>query len=88
MKRVKVIIKGKVQGVFFRANVEERAKKLSLNGYVMNKEDFVEAVFIGSEDNVNEILDFCLKGPEKAKVKGMEIEKYVGEDFKDFQIRY
>ena len=86
MKKVKVIIQGKVQGVFFRANVEERAK--NLKGYVMNKEDFVEAVFNGSEEDVNDMLDFCLKGPEGAKVEKMEIKKYVGEDFKDFQIRY
>ncbi|MAG77945.1 acylphosphatase [archaeon] len=86
MKRVKVIIKGRVQGVFFRANVEDRAKKLDLNGYVMNKEDYVEAVFIGEEEKVNQMLDFCSKGPEGAKVKGIELENYIGEDIDGFRI--
>ena len=86
MRKVKVIIKGRVQGVFFRDNTRKLAQKLDVEGYVMNKEDYVEAVFIGEEEEVNKMLDFCVKGPEGSKVKGMEMENYVGEDFRDFRI--
>ncbi len=86
MKRIRVIIRGKVQGVFFRANVEKLAKENGVFGYVRNVQDYVEAVFIGEEEEVNKMLDFCVKGPEGSKVKGMEMENYVGEDFRDFRI--
>jgi len=87
MKKIKVIIKGKVQGVFFRDNIEERAKKLGIKGYVQNKEDYVESVFIGEEEKVNELLDFCSKGPEGAKVTGIDIEN-CSEDYDNFTIKH
>ena len=86
MKKIRVIIRGKVQGVFFRDNVEKLAKENNVNGYVRNVEDYVEAVFMGEEEAVNKMLDFCIKGPEGAKVKGMEMENYVGEDIDDFKV--
>lgn len=86
MKRIRVIIRGKVQGVFFRVNVEKIAKENGVFGFVRNVDDYVEAVFIGEEEAVNKMLDFCVKGPEGAKVKEMEMENYVGEDFRDFRV--
>ena len=88
MKKVKVLIKGKVHGVFFRDNVKKLALKLGLKGYVMNVPNGVEAVFVGTEDKVNEMLDFCLKGPSGAKVTGMDIATYSGSDFESFEIVY
>ncbi len=88
MKKVKILIKGKVKGVFFRDNVKKLALKLGLKGYVMNVSDGVEAVFVGAEDNVNEMLDFCLKGPSGAKVTGLDISVYFGENFESFEIVY
>jgi len=88
VKKVKVLIKGKVQGVFFRKNVCDLALKLGLKGYVMNVTKGVEAVFVGEEDGVNEVLDFCLKGPSGAKVTGLDISAYSGEDFESFEIVY
>jgi len=88
MRKVKVIIKGRVQGVFFRDNTRKLAQKLDVEGYVMNKEDYVEAVFIGKDENVAEMLDFCSKGPEGAKITGIELENYTGKEIKGFEVRY
>tara|TARA_Y100000310_G_C20553802_1_gene749490 strand:+ start:712 stop:981 length:270 start_codon:yes stop_codon:yes gene_type:complete len=89
MRRVKVLIEGKVQGVFFRANTEKRAVALGLKGYVKNVSKGVEAVFEGEDEKVAEILSFCAIGPEAAKVTGVDVseESYVGE-FEDFKIEY
>jgi acylphosphatase len=86
MKSVKVIIKGKVQGVFFRDNTKKLADRIGVNGFVRNVQDHVEAVFIGDDEKVNQMLDFCSKGPEGAKVKMIELENYVGEDIDDFKV--
>ncbi len=87
MRRVHVLIKGKVQGVFFRANTEEKAKSLNLKGYVRNTSKGVEAVFEGEDENIKDILEFCATGPENAKVTSIDItEETYKEEFKDFQI--
>ncbi|MBL7051902.1 MAG: acylphosphatase [Nanoarchaeota archaeon] len=89
MRRVRVLIKGVVQGVFFRANTEEKAKALGLKGYVKNIPEGVEAIFEGEDDKVGEILSFCAVGPEGAKVSTIDVteESYSGE-YKDFKIEY
>jgi len=87
MKKIRIIIRGNVQGVFFRKNVCDLAKELNVNGYVMNIEDYVQAVFIGSEDKVNVLLEFCAKGPEGAKVKSIEMENYLGDEIEGFEVR-
>ena len=87
MRRVHVIIKGKVQGVFFRANTEERAKALGIKGYVKNTSEGVEAVFEGDEEKVKDILEFCAVGPEGAKVTSIEVtEQPYQEEFEEFSI--
>jgi len=87
-RRVRVVIKGIVQGVFFRANIEKETKKLGLTGYVCNVEDYVEAVFEGEDEKVKDILEFCAIGPKGVKVLVIEIteQEYVGE-FEDFKVR-
>ncbi|MFH1972578.1 MAG: acylphosphatase [archaeon] len=87
MKKVRITIRGKVQGVFFRANIEEKAKKLNIKGYVQNINNHIEAVFIGEEENVNKLLEFCTKGPEGAKVKSIELENCY-ENYDNFKIKY
>jgi acylphosphatase len=79
-----------VQGVFFRSETEDEAKKLGVNGWVRNLPDSrVEAVFEGEQENVKELIRFCEQGPPGARVTKTEViwENYTGE-FKDFEIRY
>lgn len=87
MRRVLVTIKGNVQGVFFRAHIQEKAKQLKINGFVKNENNDVEAVFEGKDEPIAEILEFCLIGPKGAKVRSLDIdeEEYIG-DYKSFEI--
>lgn len=78
-----MIMHGKVQGVFFRDFIVEHANKLNLKGYVMNKNNHVEAVFEGPEEKIKEILKYCKKGPKESQIKEIKIEnqKYTQEFF-------
>ncbi len=92
MKKVRahVIIAGRVQGVFFRHHTQEMACLLNLTGWVKNKRDgCVEAVFEGERENVDQMLQWCHRGPTEAKVTRVDTtwETYTGE-FEDFSVRY
>jgi len=90
MKRVHVIISGRVQGVFFRAYTRETAVALKLTGWVRNLHDNrVEAVFEGEDENIQTMLEWCKKGPPHAIVNRIDAdeETYTGE-FRDFRITY
>ncbi len=92
MKKVRahIIIKGDVQGVFFRAHTEERARALGLTGWVKNtRAGDVEALFEGSEDKVKEAIALCRQGPPSAIVESVDVkyEKYQGK-FNSFERRY
>ena len=90
MIRKHILIKGRVQGVNFRYNIQRRANALSITGWVKNLANGdVEVVMEGEEDKVNELIDFCKHGPTYAHVSDIEIneEKFVGE-FNGFEIRF
>jgi acylphosphatase len=89
-ERTRVIIYGRVQGVFFRASTQEKATELGLTGRVRNREDgAVEIIAEGGKEKLNELVEWCRVGPPGARVTGVEIksEPYTGE-FKEFSIRY
>ncbi len=88
--RAHVFVKGRVQGVLFRAATREEARLRGVRGWVKNLSDGrVEAVFEGDRKKVEEMVEFCHYGPPAAKVSSVEVswEEYTGE-FKDFYIRY
>lgn len=88
--RAHVLVSGRVQGVFFRQKTQDLALRLAVVGWVRNTHDGkVEAVFEGEKENVEELVEFCRKGPPYAHVLRTEVtwENYVGE-FRDFRIRY
>ncbi|MEW6592572.1 MAG: acylphosphatase [Candidatus Hadarchaeota archaeon] len=88
--RAHALVSGRVQGVFFRHHTREMARRLGVNGWVRNLPDGrVEAVFEGGRERVEEMLEFCRRGPPGADVSDVkvELEDYRGE-FTDFQIRY
>ena len=73
--RARVVIRGRVQGVFFRAETRERARSLGLAGWVRNNPDgTVEAVFQGDRDRVESMLAWCRRGPAAASVEDVELE--------------
>jgi acylphosphatase len=69
VRRVRVRIAGRVQGVFFRASCAEEARRLGLAGWVRNASDGrVEAAFEGSDRAVEMMLRWCRSGPSLAIV--------------------
>ncbi len=85
-----VIVSGLVQGVFFRAYTKERARELSLDGWVKNRWDGnVELVIEGEKEKVDKIIDWLYKGPPHARVDKVEVEweKPVGK-FDGFFVKY
>ncbi len=88
MQRIHIFISGIVQGVNFRRFVKEKADESNIKGYVKNTEDSgVEAVFEGSEEDLEKVINHCKKGPLSAKVNKIKIikQKYK-EEFKSFEI--
>ena len=85
-----VLISGKVQGVFFRSNTEDKAIGLGLKGWVKNlPDDRVEAVFEGNEEKVKEMVEWCKKGPRFADVAKIDVEfERASNEFHNFEIRY
>ena len=88
--RAHVWVSGWVQGVFFRSETRDEAKKRGVKGWVRNLPDGrVEAVFEGEEEAVEELIEFCRHGPPGARVRSVDVvwENCTGE-FKGFDIRY
>jgi acylphosphatase len=74
VKRVRVLISGRVQGVWFRASAEEVARELGLAGFVRNLPDGrVEAAFEGNDADVDRAVAWCWEGPPHAHVDEVEM---------------
>ncbi|HET7888608.1 MAG TPA: acylphosphatase [Bradyrhizobium sp.] len=75
-----VVIRGRVQGVGYRAWVDHEARRLGLNGWVRNRRDgSVEAVFEGETEVVAAMIASCGKGPGAARVDHV-IEETANDD--------
>jgi acylphosphatase len=75
-------VRGRVQGVFFRAETQARARSLGLSGWARNADDgSVEAVFEGEPERVESMIEWCRRGPSGARVEDVEVdyEEPVGE---------
>ena len=71
----RVLISGKVQGVWFRAWTVEQATRLHLRGWVRNRKDGrVEALIAGPSHIVDDLVELCHQGPPMAKVESVEVE--------------
>ena len=88
--RVHVIISGRVQGVFFRAETQRAAEGFGVLGWVRNRRDgTVEAVFEGRQEDVDAALDWCRQGPRMSRVDKVDVnwQTYTGK-FKSFEITF
>jgi acylphosphatase len=87
MKTIRVIVKGKVQGVFYRAFVKNTANQLGITGWVKNLPDRnVEIRATSSEELLQQFIDLCKQGPQRAIVEEVIIEELPFEPFSDFRI--
>jgi acylphosphatase len=89
MKRVQVVISGRVQGVAFRANCQRQAMALGVTGWVRNLWDgSVEALFEGPDEAVDAILRWCWRGPSSAVVTDvLTVAPEPGAPLRSFYIR-
>jgi len=88
MPTVHLIIKGRVQGVFYRASAKQLAKEIGVTGWVKNTDEGdVEIVAAGMEEQLRKLVEWCKVGPTHAKVKEVVIEYLEEKSFKDFEIR-
>jgi acylphosphatase len=87
---VRLLVRGKVQGVYFRFNMQQVAMKNSVVGWVRNLPDGnVEALLEGNKEHVNQVVQWSMIGPENARVDKVKTDygQYTGK-YKDFIIRY
>jgi len=72
--RVRAVVRGRVQGVFYRASAEREAARLGVAGTATNRADgSVELVVEGSRDAVDEMLRWAAHGPPRAQVSGVDV---------------
>lgn len=84
MKHLNIKVKGKVQGVYFRASTKAVADQVGVKGFVYNQADgsvYIEAE--GDKFALESLLDFCNEGPDRAEVAAVEIEE--SEEIKGFR---
>lgn len=87
MKTVRLIIKGKVQGVFFRATAKDVAVLLGIKGLVKNlPDDNVEIIATATEELLHKFIAWCKQGPPKARVDEVVVEELSLQEFNGFKI--
>jgi acylphosphatase len=85
---VYLIVRGRVQGVFFRAGVQKVAAGLGLTGWVKNCVDrSVELHAEGDREKLEELVAWCRKGPPLASVSGIDLSWVESEGLSSFDIR-
>jgi acylphosphatase len=86
--RRRVLVKGHVQGVFFRDSCRREAEDRGVAGWVTNRSDgAVEAVFEGDPDAVEALIEWCRSGPGGADVEDAETSDEHPEGLSGFEIR-
>jgi acylphosphatase len=89
-RRIRAVVRGEVQGVFFRARTQEEGLRLGLSGWVRNQPDgSVETVAEGEADRIEQFCRWLHHGPPAARVIGVEIEEQSTKGERQrFEIRY
>ena len=86
--RRRVIVHGRVQGVFFRDSVRERARAHGVAGWACNRGDgALEAVLEGPPEAVDRVLRFMRTGPPRAEVSDVEVSEEEPEGLGGFEVR-
>ena len=82
------MVRGRVQGVFFRDTTRRRAEAAGVAGWVRNRPDgAVEAVFEGDPAAVKELVEFARRGPSRAEVDSAEVTEEDSEGLSGFDVR-
>ena len=89
-QRVRILVSGNVQGVFFRQALKVVAKKNNVSGWVRNLKDRrVEAVFEGDSKSISSVIECARVGPANSRIDNIEV---INEEFKNefstFEVLY
>jgi acylphosphatase len=86
--RYRVFVSGRVQGVFFRDTCRQIAEEHGVTGWVRNLPDGrVEAVFEGTQDDAQKLVDWTRHGPRRAAVANVWVRQERPEGLSTFQVR-
>lgn len=87
-KTLRLVVHGRVQGVYFRDSMRREAQRLGVSGWVRNRGDgTVEAAVQGESAAVDALVRWAYRGPEHARVERVEIEPGAGA-YAGFEILY
>jgi acylphosphatase len=85
--RQHVVVRGHVQGVFFRDSMRREAQRRGVSGWVRNRPDgAVEAVFEGPPSEVDALVEFCSRGPRGAHVHDVDVRPEAVEGLSRFEV--
>ena len=87
LQTISITVYGKVQGVFYRQSTREKAAGLGITGYVRNlPDDTVYILATGTEEQLNEFINWCKLGPSKARVSNIDVKELPVQQFSNFRI--
>jgi acylphosphatase len=87
VRRVRLVVSGRVQGVWYRGSMEREALRLGVTGWVKNRSDgTVEAVAEGGADAIDELVAWCRKGPPSARVDRVEVHEEAAQGLAGFRV--
>ncbi len=88
MPTVHLVIKGKVQGVFYRATAKKEADQWGITGWVKNTDEGnVEIIASGSQPHLQQFIEWCRKGPSRAQVSDVVITEIEEGKFDEFTVK-
>lgn len=83
------LVKGRVQGVFFRAETRQKALQTGIRGWVRNtKEGHVEVLICGQPDAIDNMRRWLAEGPPRARVDSLQLTQCPDPGLTGFEIRY
>ena len=86
--RRRLVVYGKVQGVFYRDSTREAARDEGVSGWAANRSDgTVEVVLEGAPDAVSSVVGYCRQGPSSADVHSVDVHEETPEGLTGFHIR-
>ena len=87
MKAIRIEVYGRVQGVYFRAHTQTKARELGINGTVQNARDGSVMIFAeGQENSLQKLIEWCKKGPILASVTKVEVHECAVNGYSSFEI--
>ena len=87
LQTISIIVRGRVQGVFYRQSTREKATELNINGFVKNLPDgSVSIVATGTTEQLNALVEWCWQGPRRAIITDVQQEIRALQHFDAFRI--